>query len=154
MPSMKSSVNMHNKRILKKENGERINNEPRKTCNCSKDTECPLDNCCFEKDMQYSAEVTSNLPNYGTKVYKGICSTTWKDRYANHKQSFNYEKYGTETALAAEIWKIKRAGGEYDIKWKKETIKKSYTPEGGSCSLCAHEKLVIALYEGQNLINK
>ena len=153
MPNVKSSVNKHNKKILKK-GRETNNNEPVKTCSCPRNTECPLDNCCYEKDLQYSAEVTTNLPNYGTKVYKGICATTWKERFGNHKKSFNNEEYETETALSAEIWRIKRADGEFNIKWSKESTKKSYTPEGSRCSLCLHEKLVIALYEGNNLINK
>jgi len=154
MPNVKSSVNKHNKKVLKNENEGLNNNEPARTCNCPRDTECPFDNRCLEKDVQYQATVTSNLPDYGTKVYKGICSTTWKDRFGNHKKSFNHEKYKTETALSREIWRIKEAGGEYEIKWSKEAIKKSYTPEGRSCALCAFEKLAIALYPGKNLINK
>ena len=123
-------------------------------CNCSRGAVCPLDNFCYEKNVQYQAEIKSDLPNYGTKVYKGICSTTWKDRFGNHKKSFNHEKYESETALSGEIWKIKRAGGQYSIKWSKEAIRKSYSPEAGCCALCAHEKLIIALYPGKNLINK
>ncbi len=152
MPNVRSSVNKHNKKVLKKE--EASSNEPVKTCSCPRNTECPLNNCCYEKDVQYSAEVTSNLPGYGTKIYKGICSTTWKERFGKHKKSFNNEEYERDTALSAEIWRIKRAGGDYQIKWSKEANQRSYTPEGSRCSLCLHEKLVIALFEGKNLINK
>ena len=154
MPNVKSNVNKHNKKILKNENGGTDSNGPVIRCNCSRGTVCPLDNCCYEKNVQYQAEIKSDLPNYGTKVYKGICSTTWKDRFGNHKKSFNHEKYESETALSGEIWKIKRAGGQYSIKWSKEAIRKSYSPEAGCCALCAHEKLIIALYPGKNLINK
>ena len=126
MPNVKSSVNKHNKKVLKNENEGLNNNEPARTCNCPRDTECPFDNRCLEKDVQYQATVTSNLPDYGTKVYKGICSTTWKDRFGNHKKSFNHEKYKTETALSREIWRIKEAGGEYEIKWS--TKKQSRNP--------------------------
>ena len=154
LPNVKSSVNKHNKKVLRKVNEDTNSNEPVKTCSCPRNTECPLNNCCYEKDIQYSAEVTSNLPNYGTKIYKGICATTWKERFGNHKKSFNNEEYEKETALSVEIWRIKRAGGEFHIKWSKESTKRSYTPEGSRCSLCLHEKLVIALYEGNNLINK
>ena len=154
LPNVKSSVNKHNKKVLRKVKEGTSSNEPVKTCSCPRNTECPLNNCCYEKDIQYSAEVTSNLPNYGTKIYKGICATTWKERFGNHKKSFNNEEYEKETALSVEIWRIKRADGEFHIKWSKESTKRSYTPEGSRCSLCLHEKLVIALYEGNNLINK
>ena len=152
MPNVKSRVNKHNKKLLKKDNEE--TNEPVKTCSCPRNAECPFDNCCNEKDIQYSAELTSTLPNYGTKVYKGICATTWKARFGNHKKSFNNEEYEKETSLSVEVWRIKRAGGEFHIKWSKEATQRSYTPEGSRCSLCLHEKLVIALYKGNNLVNK
>ena len=153
LPNIKSGVNRHNKKILRV-NEIPNDKEPVKTCSCPKNTECPLDNHCYEKDIQYSAQVTSNLPNYGPKIYKGVCATTWKERFGNHKKSFNNEKYNKETALSVEIWRIKRAGGEFDIKWSKESSKKSYTPEGSRCNLCLHEKLVIALHGENNLINK
>ena len=130
LPNVRSSVNKHNKKVLKKENEESNRNEPVKTCSCPRNTECPLDKCCYEKDVQYSAEVKSNLPSYGTKIYKGICATTWKERFGNHKKSFNNEEYEKETALSAEIWRIKRARGEYEIKWRKEATQRSDAPDG------------------------
>ena len=154
LPKVRSSVNKHNKKVLKKENEKSNRNEPIKTCSCPRNTKWPLDNCCYEQYVQYSVEVKSNLPSYGTKIYKGICATTWKERIGNHKNSFNNEEYEKETALSAEIWRIKRVGGEYEIKWSKEATQRSYAPEGRRCNLCLHEKLVIALYEGYNLINK
>ena len=61
--------------------------------------------------MLYSAELTSDLRNYGTKVYKGICSTAFKDRHGNHKKAFNKEQYKTDSELSKEVWKIKEKGG-------------------------------------------
>ena len=46
--------------------------------------------------------VSSDLPNYTTKEYKGICSTVFKDRYGNHNKSFNNERYKTDTELIVE----------------------------------------------------
>ena len=154
LPSIKASLNKHNKKILKKVSGEDNIDEPVKTCSCPRNTECPLDNCCFESDMQYSAELTSNLPNYGKKIYKGICATTWKERFGNHKKAFNHERYEGDSELSKEVWKIKRAGADFQIKWSKEAIHQSYRPETKRCRLCDNEKLVIALYEGNNLLNK
>ena len=154
LPSVKASLNKHNKKILKNGNRDTNSYEPVKTCSCPMNVACPLDNCCFESDMQYSAELTSNLPNYGTKVYKGICSTTWKERFGNHKKSFNHERYEGESELSKEVWRIKRAGGEFHIKWSKEKNHQSYRPESKRCNLCHSEKLVIALYEDNNLLNQ
>ena len=154
MPNIRSNVNKHNKKILQKINDSTNDEETVKKCNCPRNTVCPLNNQCCEKDVVYQAEIKSNLPNYGTKVYKGICSTSWKERFGNHKKSFIHEKYERETALSGEVWSIKRAGGEYEISWSKEAHKKSYSLESKRCDLCAHEKLVIARYPGKNLINK
>ena len=50
------------------------------------------------------------------------------------------------------LWRIKRKGGNFFIKWYKERNHLSYNPETKRCSLCDHEKLAIALYEGNNLM--
>ena len=52
------------------------------------------------------------------------------------------------------MWRIKRLGGEYTIKWSKEESHPSYKPESKTCSLCQNEKLKIASYNGKNLLNQ
>ena len=42
-----------------------------------------------------------------TKVYYGICQTTFKPRYANHKKSFNHSNRKSDTELSNEFWRIK-----------------------------------------------
>ena len=153
LPSMKSKINQHNKSVLKTAPGDPVE-EPVRTCNCQQGNECPLSNNCLDKDMLYLAELTSDLRNYGTKVYKGICSTAFKDRYGNHKKAFNKEQYKTDSELSKEVWKIKEKGGNFSIKWSKEKNYQSYKPETRRCSLCDQEKLAIALYPGKNLLNK
>ena len=153
LPSMKSKINQHNKKVLKIKPSE-PDDEPVRTCNCPANTECPLNQICLEKDMQYSAEVSSDLRNYGTKIYKGICSTTWKERFGNHKKAFNHEEYKKDSELSKEIWRIKEMGGNFSIKWSKDSHHPSYKPEIGKCSLCDNEKLAIALFKGKNLLNK
>ena len=37
------------------------------------------------------------------KLYKGICETTFRKRYANHKKS---EKNKNDTKLSTEYWKL------------------------------------------------
>ena len=90
-------------------------------------------------DILYSAELSSNLTNYGTKAYKGICATTFKELLSNHKKSFNNGRYEADSALSKEVWKIKREGGEFYVKWNKDAAHKSYRPEGKRCHLCDNE---------------
>ena len=128
--------------------------EPIRMCSCPRTVECPFEDVCLDKDLQYTAELSSNLPNYGTKEYKGICSTEWKKRFANHQKSFRHERYETDSELSKEVWCIKRKGGNFSIRWSKDGNYSSYKPETKGCSLCANEKLTIARYEGNNLLNR
>ena len=153
MPNMKSKINQHNKKILRKRVSEAESKTP-KRCNCPRNVECPLEKACLDKDILYTAKLSSNLPNYGKKVYKGICSTTFKERLANHKKAFKNEIYANDTELSKEVWKIKRSGGQYSIKWCKDNNHQSYKPESMICSLCNQEKLAISLFKGDSLLNK
>ena len=157
LPSMKSKINQHNKKMLK-ENTTTTDEEQDassiRLCNCPEGTVCPFNGICLDKNVLYKAELTSSLANYGTKEYKGICSTEWKARYGNHNKAFRHEKYKKETELSKEIWRIKEKGGTFQIKWSKISNHASYTPEVGKCNLCLHEKVAIALHEGKNLLNK
>ena len=112
-----------------------------------------MDGKCLEKDILYTAELTSNLANYGTKFYKGICSTTWKDRFNNHTKSFKSIVYKNESELSKEVWKIKNNGGNFAIKWRKERKSASYQPERKKCNLCATEKVAIATSQSA-ILNK
>ena len=152
LPSMKAKINQHNRNVLRKKNEELTTNA--RTCNCPNNAICPMDGGCLEKDILYLAHITSDLRNYKTKEYKGICSTTWKVRYGNHKKTFNHEKYMKDTTLSIEVWDIKRKNGQHSITWKKDQNYPSYNPQSKKCSLCMHEKLEIALYKDDNLLNK
>ena len=103
--------------------------------------------------MHDAAHLTSGLRNYGLKEYQGICSTEWKRRLGNHKKAFRHEKYKKDTELSKEVWRIKKKGGNFRIKWSKLNNYASYRPEIGRCNLCNQEKLAIATYEGKNLLN-
>ena len=153
LPSMKSKINQHNKNILL-EPTISTENEQVRLCSCPQGAECPMDGHCLDSDLLYNAVLTSNLRNYDTKVYKGICSTTWKERFGNHKKAFKHEKYMKETELSKEVWRIKKKGGNFNIKWSKVNNHASYRPKIGRCNLCQQEKLAIALYEDKNLLNK
>ena len=105
-------------------------------------------------NLLYEATVTSNLPRYGSKLYKGISEPPWKDRYGNHKKSFNNQKYKNETCLSKEVWRVKSLGGTTRITWRPIKQHRGYNPTTGKCALCTSEKLEILEHRGPNLLNK
>ena len=105
-------------------------------------------------NLLYEATVTTNLPNYSDKVYKGISEPSFKERYGNHKKSFNHLKYKSDTCLSTEIWKIKNLGGIPNITWRPIKQYPGFNPTTGRCALCLNEKLEILDHQGPNLINK
>ena len=148
--NMKSIINNHNSTILKKVTTP----TDKKTCNCIKKDECPLNEYCLTENVIYKASITSTETNYEPKVYIGLAETTFKKRYANHKKSMNHKKYENETELSKEYWKIKEHNHAPKLTW--EIIKQStpYNPSSKKCYLCLNEKLEIATYENDNLLNK
>ena len=149
MPSIGSKINAHNKAILG-------NSKPleRGGCNCSNEEDCPLEGECLSKNVLYEATITSSIRNYGEKKYIGISEPSFKDRFANHKKSFNNAKYAKETALSKEVWKIKEKNETFSVKWKIRRQCPTYTPMSKKCALCMNEKADIVYYEGSNLLNK
>ena len=83
MPNIKSIINGHNKKITAPPTAPET-----KTCNCIKKETCPLNNNCLATSIIYEATISSNLEHYIAKKYIGLCETTFKKRYANHKKSF------------------------------------------------------------------
>ena len=152
LPNMNAKLNQHNKSVLQ-EKPIPVSSIG-KTCNCRKNIICPMNGNCLDKNVLYEAAITCNLPNYKPKIYKGICATTWKERFANHNKAFNNARYQTDSELAMEVWRIKRNNMQFNIKWKKVRNFPSYTPESKKCFLCMNEKLEIARHEEDNLLNK
>ena len=150
MPSMKSIITAHNKKILTKSDGE----AEQRTCNCARGKTCPLDGKCLSKNIVYKATIsTENID--AIKVYYGACSTTFKDRLANHKKSFKNEEYRHETELSNEFWRTKKKRKKEPIvKWEIAQRCSAYNQTTGRCTLCLHEKLKIATHAGNNLLNK
>ena len=72
--------------------------------------------------------LTSSISNQGTikcndskckqKRHKGICETTFKKRYANHKKSFNLIKSKNDTTLSIEYWTFKEKQETRDLHGK------------------------------------
>ena len=101
MPNLKAKIDGHSKKILE-------NTPPPKTklCNCLKKENCPMRGACLTENVLYYARISCDNETYKSKLYKGICETTFKKRYANHKKSFNAEKNKNDTKLSIEYWKL------------------------------------------------
>ena len=108
----------------------------------------------FERSLLDEATVNSNIPGYGARLYKGITERAFKDRYKEHKKTFNNRRYENDSELSKEIWQIKDAGGVPEIKWKVVRKTRTYNPNTKTCMLCLSEKLSIAEHVGRDLLNK
>ena len=149
MPNINASINSHNKKIIE-------DKEPLSPgdCNCRNPKEFPLPGVCTTPNLLYEGDISSDLPNYQNRKYKGITEPPFKIRIGNHKQSFNKIKYKGNTALSKEVWDIKRKGGTYSIKWRALKQHPAYNPRTGKCPLCLSEKLEILEHKHPNLLNK
>ena len=101
-----------------------------------------------------SQKITTTNPDT-EKEYIGLCETTFKKRYANHKKSFNHEKYKNSTTLSTEFWRLKTNDCNPLISWKIIRTAPAFSLESGKCYLCLTEKFEIAnFHEPAKLLNK
>ena len=143
MPNVKSTINAHNKRLLKQTNpSESISNAS--LCNCHKKEDCPLENQCLTRGVVYQATVTAEQ---GSKCYAGATETDFKSRYTNHKQSFRKEAYSSQTEPSKHVWQLKKAKVDYKIRWKILDRTQSYSNTTKRCKLCTLEKFYIIANE-------
>ena len=89
--------------------------------------------------------------NTETKVCYGICETTFKLRYANHKKSFNHRNRKSDNELSNEFWRIKDNKHNANITWE---ILDRHQALNTRCSLCLNEKLIIALHRDNSMLNR
>ena len=125
----------------------------KKMCNCRNSNLCPLENKCLTKSIVYKASVTEENSN-DTKVYIGSTSTTFKERFGNHKKSIANPLYASNTELSKYVWSLKEKNKEYNIKWDIVKQVPSYKSGGKQCSLCSNEKLHILKAEKGSILNK
>ena len=142
---MKTIINNYNKNILGKKPS--INTS---TCKES----CPLNEQCQIGEVVYKGILSSNQPNYKEKKHFGNGEESFKGRLYNHNLSFRNKFFKNYTELSKQLWEIKMKNYTPKITWK--IIRKClpYNYNSRKCYLCLNEKLEIALYEGENLLNK
>ena len=101
----------------------------------------------------YTKQKLHPTSNSFYKIYYGTSEGTFKVRYANHKKSFKFEKYRTDTQLSKEYWRLKELNALPQMEFY---ILKMCPPtrRTGSCYLCLNEKLFILEHKGNNLLNK
>ena len=121
--------------------------------NCREKAECPMDGKCQTIDVVYDCCVTSSQPE---KIYFGLAERKWKQRYCNHKQSFNHKRYSLETTLSSYVWHLKETlDVTPKLKWSIVRCAAPYSNIWKKCLLCLYEKLVIITYPRQHkLLNK
>ena len=144
MPNIKSAINSHNRKILLPP----VNN----LSNCIDKTYCPLKEKSLSENALYQADISSE--NFQRKIYYGISETKFKPRYSNHKKSFNHEKHKNDTQISNEFCKIKASKGEPVLVWKILGQYQQCNVNTKWCLLCLNEKLQIAIYRGNNMLNK
>ena len=110
MENFKTKILKHNNKILNNLNLK----QQEKTCNCRKE-KCPLDNNCLANNIIYRATITTNNT---IKFYLGSTSTSFNNRYNNHKASFNNKLKRHNTELSNCIYKLKEANKNYNLKLK------------------------------------
>ena len=128
--------------------------ETEESCNCRNKNNFPLDGKCLTPNIIYEAQITSNQRNYKQKVYIGTAKTDFKHRFNNHTKSFNLEHYENDTELSKEYWTIKRNHFIPKVTWRIIRKWAPFNTTKGKCYLCLNEKLEIASYKGDNLLNK
>ena len=89
------------------------------------------------------------------EVFKKILYwSKFKTRYSNHKKSFNHEKHKNDTQISNEFCKIKASKEEPVLVWKILGHYQQCNVNTKLCLLCLNEKLQIASYRGNNMLNK
>ena len=140
MPNLKQIIDGANKRKSQQEPAN--STASTNNCNCRKPDECPLQKQCTTSGIVYQATVTVKGTNQ-TATYVGMTETSFKLRYANHKQSFKQERYRTQTELSKHIWSLKDAKTTYDTKWRILQRARPYSTGSKKCNLCTAEKYYI-----------
>ena len=98
---------------------------------------------CLTGKVLYYVKISCDDENYKPKSYQGICETTFKKRYVNHKKCFYAEKNKYDTKLSTKCWDLAKKKLHPRISWSIKGKYKLYNSNSSVCRLCLHEKLEI-----------
>ena len=149
MPNLQSTISLHNHKNMAGTEGTNGG------CNCRVAQQCPLYNKggCLQKDIIYQATV-SNTTTPEVDTYVGQTSTTFKERFSNHKTSFNNAKYKASTELSKRIWELRAKNIEPKVSWEVLGKAKSYSNKSKRCGLCSLEKYFIIYHKDKASLNQ
>ena len=151
MPNMSQAISCHNKKVLASCKPVPLEQNNRKTCNCRRQAECPLEGNCLEECVIYKASVSSSD---GEKQYLGLTEGPFKTRFNLHKTTFNHSDKAASTTLSKYIWELKEKSTPYEIKWSVVQSCRPYRCGTRMCSLCLSEKYHILMSDDSNCLNK
>ena len=124
MPNFKQKISNHNLKVHKKTETM----QPEEGCNCSGIMGC-LVNSVIYKDN-----------NQNVQTYTGLTGETFKNRFYNHRQSFNKRELEHSTTLSTHIWELKDRNKPYEVNWSIKGRAKKFNPTTKKCRLCIKEK--------------
>ena len=81
------------------------------------------------RNILYIATITCDKKSCKPRNYKGISGNTFEKRYANHKRSFNINRYENDTKLCDEYWNVKAANSNPKASWAVKKQFSSYSPQ-------------------------
>ena len=150
--NMDRIIDSHNKKILSEKN-ERSDETK---CNCRTRSKCPLENNCNQENTIYMATVsTTKETNDDKKFYIGAAMGKWKNRYYNHKTSFNVKHHENDTALSKFIWDLKSKNKTPIIKWQILCHAKPPNGLNAKCQICLEEAYRILVFPcRESLLNR
>ena len=128
--------------------------EIEESCNCRNKSNCPLDGTCLTPNIIYEAQITSTQLDYKQKICIGTAEIDFKHGFNNHIESFNLEHYENDTELSKEYCTIKRNHFTPKVTWRIIRKCAPFNTTKRKCYLYLNEKLEIASYKGENLLNK
>ena len=140
MPNFKMKLDSANKQKMNLHESSSASKDNQNGCNCRDRKTCPLMNKCLSKGLVYQATVKTQESE---ESYVGMTETTFKLRYANHKQSFNNPVYRNQTELSKYIWSLKDKNLKFQIAWKILCFADPYNNCTKRCNLCITEKWII-----------
>ena len=78
--------------------------------------ECPVQGKCLQEGVVYQATIRRGGGAIDT--YIGLTSTSFKDRWQNHRSNFKTRNPKNSTALSKHLWKLDDENVQYDVSWK------------------------------------
>ena len=83
-------------------------------------------------------------PRGSGHFYIGMASGKFKNRFYNHKKSFNDERYAKFSELGKFVWKLKNRNVQFKVHFESIAFSKPYRRETGKCEMCLREKIEIS----------